>query len=196
MIILCTVLCQTLLIQVSKGGTLGREAIYSRPVKTIQVPVVPTGEASGDSTDAAAAAGFRNSQEQSSSSGYLSVSQSGRGDNIDGAAPGSASPGPRETIIQPSPSTLGHPVPSTVYSQGQSTSKVIVTQGMHGVLPQGGGGGGGDGGHVGEGQLETMLNQLGSDLSQQGILTLPKGDCAACKKTVVGQVRNVVVRFA
>lgn len=174
----------TWLIQISKDGVLSGDPLYSQPVKTIQVPIIPTGKVSGDTVDTS---GFRNSQDQSSS-GYLSVSHSGCGDYD--IALGKVLPEPHEVVIQRSPSTLGHPVPSTVYLQDQNSSKMIVTQGMHGVFPQGRGGGGvgGGGGQAGEGRLETMLSKLGNDLSQQGILTLPKGDCAACNKPIVGQV--------
>ncbi len=38
------------------------------------------------------------------------------------------------------------------------------------------------------GQLDSMLGSLQSDMSKHGISTIPKGDCAACQKTIVGQV--------
>lgn len=37
-------------------------------------------------------------------------------------------------------------------------------------------------------QLDNMLGTLQSDMSKHGISTIPKGDCAACGKTIVGQV--------
>jgi paxillin len=33
-----------------------------------------------------------------------------------------------------------------------------------------------------------MLGTLQSDMSKHGISTIPKGDCAACGKTIIGQV--------
>ena len=38
------------------------------------------------------------------------------------------------------------------------------------------------------GQLESMLGDLQSDLSKQGVTTKTKGLCAACNQPVVGQV--------
>lgn len=38
------------------------------------------------------------------------------------------------------------------------------------------------------GQLESMLGDLQSDLSRQGVNTKTKGLCAACNQPVVGQV--------
>lgn len=38
-------------------------------------------------------------------------------------------------------------------------------------------------------RLDSMLGSLQSDLSKHGITTIPKGDCAACNKSIVGQVR-------
>lgn len=38
-------------------------------------------------------------------------------------------------------------------------------------------------------QLDTMLGTLTSDMSKHGISTIPKGDCANCNKTIVGQVK-------
>jgi len=40
------------------------------------------------------------------------------------------------------------------------------------------------------GQLESMLGDLQSDLSKQGVNTKAKGLCAACNQPVVGQVRS------
>lgn len=37
-------------------------------------------------------------------------------------------------------------------------------------------------------RLDSMLGSLQSDLSKHGITTIPKGDCAACNKSIVGQV--------
>jgi len=37
-------------------------------------------------------------------------------------------------------------------------------------------------------QLDSMLGNLQNDLSKHGITTIPKGDCAACNKSIVGQV--------
>jgi paxillin len=37
-------------------------------------------------------------------------------------------------------------------------------------------------------QLDSMLGSLQSDMTKHGISTIPKGDCAACQKTIVGQV--------
>lgn len=37
-------------------------------------------------------------------------------------------------------------------------------------------------------QLDSMLGTLQSDMSKHGISTIPKGDCAACGKSIVGQV--------
>ena len=43
--------------------------------------------------------------------------------------------------------------------------------------------------NVGDGsRLDSMLGSLQSDLSKHGITTIPKGDCAACNKSIVGQV--------
>lgn len=36
--------------------------------------------------------------------------------------------------------------------------------------------------------LETMLGNLSTDMSRQGIMTVPKGHCAACAKPIIGQV--------
>ena len=36
--------------------------------------------------------------------------------------------------------------------------------------------------------LETMLGNLSTDMSRQGIMTIPKGHCAACAKPIIGQV--------
>lgn len=121
----------------------------------------------------------------SAAGGFLSTSQTGHG-VYEGPSLGGVSPGPHEMVIQPSPSAVGHPVPETVFAQNQSSSKMVVTQGMHGVFPQNG-----TGQLAGDGQLEMMLGKLGNDLSQQGILTIPKGDCAACNKSIVGQVSEL-----
>ena len=40
------------------------------------------------------------------------------------------------------------------------------------------------------GQLESMLGDLQSDLSKQGVTTKTKGLCAACNQPVVGQVNE------
>ena len=64
---------------------------------------------------------------------------------------------------------------------------------------QTGGGAGGDSGPLPPGpagaagalqddHLETMLGNLNTDMSRQGIMTIPKGHCAACAKPIVGQV--------
>uniref|UniRef100_A0A914VYC2 LIM zinc-binding domain-containing protein n=1 Tax=Plectus sambesii TaxID=2011161 RepID=A0A914VYC2_9BILA len=37
-------------------------------------------------------------------------------------------------------------------------------------------------------QLDSMIGTLQSDMSKHGISTIPKGDCAACGKTIIGQV--------
>ena len=37
-------------------------------------------------------------------------------------------------------------------------------------------------------QLDTMLGSLSADMSKHGIQTVPKGDCHACSKVIVGQV--------
>lgn len=37
-------------------------------------------------------------------------------------------------------------------------------------------------------QLDSILGNLSSDLSKHGITTIPKGDCAACQKSIIGQV--------
>ena len=42
-------------------------------------------------------------------------------------------------------------------------------------------------------QLETMLGNLNTDMTRQGIMTIPKGHCAACRKPIVGQVGNSLV---
>jgi len=33
-----------------------------------------------------------------------------------------------------------------------------------------------------------MLGNLSTDMSRQGIMTVPKGHCAACAKPIIGQV--------
>ena len=42
-------------------------------------------------------------------------------------------------------------------------------------------------------QLETMLGNLNTDMTRQGIMTIPKGHCAACRKPIVGQVGTSLV---
>lgn len=37
-------------------------------------------------------------------------------------------------------------------------------------------------------QLDSMIGTLQSDMTKHGISTIPKGDCAACGKTIIGQV--------
>ena len=45
---------------------------------------------------------------------------------------------------------------------------------------------------AGETNLENMLGDLSSDMSRQGIMTVPKGHCAACAKPIIGQVNSNV----
>lgn len=40
------------------------------------------------------------------------------------------------------------------------------------------------------GQLESMLGDLQSDMNKQGVNTKQKGVCAACNKPIVGQVKG------
>ena len=39
--------------------------------------------------------------------------------------------------------------------------------------------------------LENMLGDLSSDMSRQGITTMPKGHCAKCAKPIIGQVSTL-----
>ena len=39
--------------------------------------------------------------------------------------------------------------------------------------------------------LDAMLGDLHSDMTRQGITTVPKGHCAACRKPIVGQVQLI-----
>lgn len=36
--------------------------------------------------------------------------------------------------------------------------------------------------------LQEMMEKLDSDMTRQGVMTVPKGHCAACAKPIVGQV--------
>lgn len=45
--------------------------------------------------------------------------------------------------------------------------------------------------HAENNNLEAMLGTLDKDMSRQGIMTVPKGHCAACTKPIVGQVGGV-----
>ena len=54
---------------------------------------------------------------------------------------------------------------------------------MDGLPPAAGGAQAGHDDH-----LETMLGNLSTDMSRQGVMTIPKGHCAACTKPIVGQV--------
>ena len=49
------------------------------------------------------------------------------------------------------------------------------------------------GGEPQNNNLEAMLGNLHSDMSRQGVTTVPKGHCAACAKPIVGQVSGVIV---
>ena len=44
------------------------------------------------------------------------------------------------------------------------------------------------GGEPQNNNLEAMLGNLHTDMSRQGVTTVPKGHCAACAKPIVGQV--------
>ncbi len=41
--------------------------------------------------------------------------------------------------------------------------------------------------------IDSMLGSMQTDLHKHGISTIPKGDCAACSKTIVGQVNKADV---
>ena len=43
----------------------------------------------------------------------------------------------------------------------------------------------------GPGSLDNMLGNLNADMTKQGIMTVPKGSCAACQKPIVGLVRTL-----
>ena len=43
-------------------------------------------------------------------------------------------------------------------------------------------------------QLDSMLGNLQSDMSRQGVATVTKGVCAACSKPIVGQVCTALGR--
>ena len=42
----------------------------------------------------------------------------------------------------------------------------------------------------GPGSLDNMLGNLNADMTKQGIMTVPKGSCAACQKPIVGLVSS------